>query len=224
VLASAFVTARATRLAALLGATIACGPRPGGSTRIAGLNADGSLHTTPLPPGWWIVTSTTREGVATLGAAWRFEPHEYQLVRPDRVERQRTRLEARSQDTWAGEEPGPYLLHRQEGTLSLVTSAPPAPVTLTLRPALPEETVRAEAALAEHGTLEAACARATRCFREASTALSPSHAAPREMPEDSSLHRCEEIAKSYGAMFATLGRPIPVDCAGPPDGAPPQQR
>jgi hypothetical protein len=173
-------------------------------------------HEAP-PDGWWVVQAATLGGTqgGRTGTAWRFSPAEYQVVgEGDYVERQRSALEpAAFASEWEGNAPSRYVLRRAGDILVLTTTVPRS--TVVLRAASPEEAATAERALAHHGTIDAGCAEAARCFREAVVAMSTSNDA-REMAPGTSLHACEQISLGYARLFAQLGRALPEACVQKP--------
>jgi hypothetical protein len=162
-------------------------------------------NTLPPPSGWWMTDSPSHAGEAR-----RFLATEFQWVGPNFVDRVRTVLRASAApDTWVGNGPLPYTV-RRDGEM-LILSEPPHG-SLTLRPAHPDEAAVAEAALAQHGTIDVTCTRAARCFRAAAIALSPSHDDTREIVPGTHLLGCERIISGYEELFTRMGRTVPAEC------------
>jgi hypothetical protein len=182
-----------------------------GATCVLALSACASTstppaNTTPPPSGWWMVDSPSRPGDAR-----RFLPTEFQRVGPNVVDRVRTTLRAAATpDVWVGDGPLPYTV-RRDGEMLIVSEPPHAP--LALRPAHPDEAAAADAALAQHGTIDATCSRAARCFHAAAVALSSSHDDTREIAPGTHLLDCERTISGYAGLFKSMGRTVPAECA-----------
>ena len=171
----------------------------------------------PLPKGWWVVVTSSRaEDGGAVGAAWRFQSGEVDVVNaPDFVERQRTHLAATGAHAWAASAPYAFSLQEAGGALT-VTIAPPGAATLTLRAGAGGESLDADRALAGRPTLDAACGQAKACFGEAASALAGPNDDHRVMAAGTSLRQCEAIVAGYAQMFVDLGRKVPLACERPP--------
>jgi hypothetical protein len=191
---------------------------------LVGLSCGGAarapLGPAPAPAGWWVVEAAQRPAerddwpvVATFAvpsAAWRFVGAEVQAVRPGYiVDRVFVGLTGAG-DGWTVSRAGsaPCELRREAEHLALRCAH--GQTWVNLRPARGDEIASAEAALAQHGTPEAVCARAKACSDEALRAF-PYLAdyAPRGAPD---LRLCEQSLLVLARQFRETRRPTPPSC------------
>jgi hypothetical protein len=179
----------------------------------------------PPPSGWWVIETARAPDEASAwtlvhdlgvpGAAWRFATSELDAVRPGYlVDRVAVVLRADGTDAWQLLQGVPHddhvcRLERAGARIALRCAASDA--LLTFRLALPEEAQSAEHALAQHGSAEAACARAAGC---AAVALETFPYLDEYAPHGAAdLRVCEAATLVFARQYRLTGHAVPPACA-----------